>query len=111
MLPFDNLIVTVPNITPQKFKDLMEWGVAARTPDESNGNGKFPQISGFKIVVSGISTTATAQTQSGATITKPGTRIQSITLDNGTKIVENGAVVAGRAERHPGHDELHGQQR
>ena len=64
MLPFDNLIVTVPNITPQKFKDLMEWGVAARTPD-ANGNGKFPQISGFKIVVSGISTTATAQTQSG----------------------------------------------
>ena len=38
---------------------------------------------------------ATAQAQTGTTITTPGTRIQSITLDDGTKIVENGAVVAG----------------
>lgn len=88
VLPFDNLMVTVPNVTPQKLKDLMEWGVAALPA----GNGKFPQISGFKIVVS---TAGTAQVQSGSTITTSGTRIRSITLDDGTKIVDNGAVVAG----------------
>ena len=72
------------------------------------GNGKFPQIAGFKIVVD---TTKTAQVQNGATITTPGQRITAITLDDGTKIVENGALVAGAPERQPGHDELHGQQR
>ena len=27
VLPFDNVIVTVPNVTPRSFKELMEWGV------------------------------------------------------------------------------------
>ena len=66
----------------------MEWGVAALPA----GNGKFPQISGFKMIVD---TTRQAQVQSGSTVTTPGQRITSITLDDGTKIVENGAVVAG----------------
>ena len=95
MLPFDNVIVTVPNITPQKLKDLMEWGVAARTPDESNGNGKFPQISGFKIVVSGSPPPPRRRRRPARRSPSRAPRIQSITLDNGTKIVENGAVVAG----------------
>ena len=88
VLPFDNVIVTVPNVTRQQFKDLMEWGVAALPA----ANGKFPQISGFKLTVD---TTRQAQVQTGSTITTPGQRITSLTLDDGTKIVENGAVVAG----------------
>jgi 5'-nucleotidase len=88
VLPFDNVIVTVPNVTAAKLKELMEWGVAALPA----GNGKFPQISGFKLVVD---TTRQAQVQSGSTVTTPGDRIRSITLDDGTKLVENGAVVAG----------------
>ena len=51
VLPFDNVLVTVPNVSPQKLKDLLEWGVAARTSNETIGNGKFPQISGFKFGV------------------------------------------------------------
>ena len=66
----------------------MEWGVAALPA----ANGKFPQISGFKLTVD---TTRQAQVQTGSTITTPGQRITSLTLDDGTKIVENGAVVAG----------------
>jgi 5'-nucleotidase len=42
-----------------------------------------------------VDTTKTAQAQTGATITTPGQRITSLTLNDGTKIVENGAVVAG----------------
>ena len=57
VLPFDNVLVTVPNVTPQKLKELMEWGVAALPA----GNGKFPQISGFKMTVD---TTKQAQVQS-----------------------------------------------
>jgi 5'-nucleotidase len=79
----------VPNITPARFKELMEWGVAALPA----ANGRFPQISGFKLVASRA---GVAQVQDAAfNVTTPGTRIQSITLDDGTKIVEAGAVVPG----------------
>ena len=89
VLPFDNVIVTVPNISAARLKELMEWGVA-RTP---TGDGRFPQISGFKIAVD---TTKTAQLQdTSGNVTTPGQRITAITLDDGTKLVENGAVVAG----------------
>jgi 5'-nucleotidase len=93
VLPFDNVLVTVPNVSPARLKELMEWGVAARTADENVGNGRFPQIAGFKIVAK-LSGTPQAQ-DANFNVTTPGTRIESITLDDGTKIVENGAVVAG----------------
>jgi 5'-nucleotidase len=96
VLPFDNVIVTVPNISPARFKELMEWGVAARTPNSVNNgspNGRFPQIAGFKLTVD---ITKQAQVQDAAlNVTTPGQRVTSITLDDGTKIVENGAVVPG----------------
>ena len=96
VLPFDNVIVTVPSVTPARLKELMEWGVAARTPNATNNgspNGRFPQIAGFKMTVD---ITKTAQVQDAAlNVTTPGARITSITLDNGTKIVENGALVPG----------------
>jgi 5'-nucleotidase/UDP-sugar diphosphatase len=69
----------------------MEWGVAALPAS----NGRFPQIAGFKMVVN---RKGTAQEQDAQfNVTKPGTRIVSITLNDGTKIVDNGVVVAGPA--------------
>ena len=91
VLPFDNVIVTVPNISAARLKELMEWGVA-RTP---TGDGRFPQISGFKLVVSTAAGTVAQQQDTAGNVTVPGTRVRSITLDDGTKLVENGAVVAG----------------
>jgi 5'-nucleotidase/UDP-sugar diphosphatase len=89
VLPFDNVIVTVPNVTPARLKELMEWGVATLPTN----NGRFPQIGGYKMVVK---QSGTAQVQDADfNVTTPGTRIQSITLDNGTKIVENGTLVPG----------------
>jgi len=73
------------------LKELMEWGVAALP----SNNGRFPQIAGFKMTVD---TSKTAQVQdAGFNVTTPGQRITSLTLNDGTKIVENGAVVAGPA--------------
>ena len=66
----------------------MEWGVAALPA----ANGKFPQIAASR---STSTRPSTAQVQTGGTITTPGQRITSMTLDDGTKIVEDGAVVAG----------------
>lgn len=77
VLPFDNVIVTVPSVSAAHFKELMEWGVSSAPAT----NGKFPQISGFKLVYS-VSAPA-------------GQRVSAITLDDGTKIVEGGSVVAG----------------
>jgi 5'-nucleotidase len=89
VLPFDNVIVTVPNLPAARLKELMEWGVA-RLP---TADGRFPQISGFKIAVD---TTKTAQVQDTAgNVTTPGQRITSITLDDGTPLVTAGAVVPG----------------
>jgi 5'-nucleotidase len=75
VLPFDNVIVTVPGVTPAKLKELMEWGFAVR-PD-----GRFPQISGFKVTVS-------ASAPSGS-------RVTDIELDDGTPIVTGGSVAPG----------------
>ena len=47
VLPFDNVLVTVPNVTPARFKELMEWGVAALP----GANVRFQQIIGYKIKV------------------------------------------------------------
>ncbi len=89
MLPFDNVIVTVPNVTPARLKELMEWGVGALP----GANGRFPQIAGYKITVD---TSKPAQVQDAQfNVTTPGQRITSLTLDDGTKIVENGALVPG----------------
>lgn len=88
VLPFDNVIVTVPNLSAARLKELMEWGVSRY----ETADGKFPQISGFKLVVG----PGTAQLQdTSGNVTTPGARVRSITLDDGTKLVENGAVVAG----------------
>jgi len=89
VLPFDNVLVTVPNVSPARLKELMEWGVAALP----GANGRFPQIAGYKMTVD---TTRTPQVQDAQfNVTTPGQRIRSLTLDDGTKIVEDGALVPG----------------
>ncbi|RKQ93565.1 5'-nucleotidase [Solirubrobacter pauli] len=96
VLPFDNVMVTVPNVSVAQLKSLMEWGVS-RTP---SGDGKFPQISGFRMNVS-TNVAYTAQLQSGTTVTTPGTRVRDLWLTNadgtdGEQLIANGAVVSNR---------------
>jgi 5'-nucleotidase len=79
VLPFDNLLVTVPSVSRTQFKALMEHGVRFLPA----ANGAFPQIAGFSIVVDPAAAA--------------GSRVRSITLANGTPIVANGAVVDGPA--------------
>ena len=74
---FTNILSVVEDISPAKFLQLMEHGVA-KSPEL---DGRFPQIAGFKIIYDqGL---------------PEGNRIQSITLDDGTKIVENSEPVNG----------------
>lgn len=96
VLPFDNVMVTVPNVSVAQLKSLMEWGVS-RTP---TSDGKFPQISGFRMNVS-TNAAYTAQLQTGATVTTPGTRVRDLWLVNadgsdGEQLITNGAVTSNR---------------
>ncbi|MBE2318063.1 bifunctional metallophosphatase/5'-nucleotidase [Solirubrobacter sp. CPCC 204708] len=77
VLPFDNVIATVPDVPRATFKALMEHGVS-RLP---TADGRFPQISGFRMTVS------TGQAA--------GSRVRTLTLDDGTEIVKDGVVVDG----------------
>jgi 5'-nucleotidase / UDP-sugar diphosphatase len=79
VLPFDNILVTVPSVSRDQFKALMEHGVA-RLPV---ADGRFPQIAGFSMVVNPAAPV--------------GSRVVSIALANGTPIVAGGAVVDGSA--------------
>ncbi len=101
VLPFDNVLVTVPNVTPARFKELMEWGVAALP----GANGKFPQISGYKITVD---TTKQAQLQNADHDHHAGPAHH--VADARRRHEDRRERRGGRrgAERQPRHDELHG---
>ena len=110
VLPFDNVIVTVPNVSPARFKELMEWGVAARAADDNVGNGRFPQIAGFKMTVDIDQDARRCRTRASTSPRRASgsRRSRSTTAPRSSRTAR---VVAGRAERQPGHDELHGRQR
>ena len=76
MLPFDNVLVTVPNVSPARFKELMEWGVGRA----AGANGRFPQIAGFKMTSSTRPTPRRSRTRQ-FNVTTPGQRITSLTLE------------------------------
>lgn len=81
-LPFSNIVVNVPDVTPEKLKALLEHGYGgAATSPLGGAEGRFPQIAGMRVVY-----------DSGR---PAGSRVVSITLDDGTKLVEGGIVVAG----------------
>ena len=84
VLPFTNLVKRAPVMNAMQLKDLMEHSVAASTPTGS-AQGRFAQISGMKV---NFDTRNTARTTLGT-----GNRIQRIVLDDGTVLVDGGAVV------------------
>lgn len=95
LLPFDNRFSVFSNMTATQLKEVFERSCAIGT----SGGGQFLQISGLKVTCkrSGTSLvvgTPPAGLQYGA-VTTAGSRVTSLTLADGTKLVDNGAVVAG----------------
>lgn len=87
VLPFTNLVKRAPVMNATQLKDLMEHSVAASTPTGSP-QGRFAQISGMQVT---YDTTQAARSTLGT-----GQRIRRIVLDDGTVLVDNGAVVSPR---------------
>jgi 5'-nucleotidase len=88
--PFPNFISIVEELTPAQFKSLMENSVSLLPAAAA----RFGQIAGFTLV---YDVEGTAQTYAGNTVTieTPGSRVVSITLDDGTKIIECGVPAPG----------------
>jgi 5'-nucleotidase len=94
VLAFFNTMSVTEGIDPAELKSIVEWSVSSLP----SSNGKFLQIGGFSVEVD---LTRAAQALVGVapnqTIdpTKPGDRVRSITLADGTPVVVDGSVVAG----------------
>lgn len=90
MMAFDNQTGVVTGVTPADLKSIFETSCSGST----GGWGGFLQVAGLKLVCSRSGTAQVLDTV-GEKITTPGTRVQSIQLQDGRFIVQNGAVVAG----------------
>ena len=86
---FPNFVSVVPDVPRSQFKEILE-NLVSRIPLE---DGRFGHVSGFSFTYDAAQT-AQVVDNDGNVLTA-GSRIRSVVLDNGTVIVENGAVVAG----------------
>ena len=86
---FANFLSVVPDIPAAQFKEILENAVS-RIP---LADGRFAQIAGFSFT---YDPTGTAQVVDNAgTVLTPGSRIVDVRLDDGTFIVQGGAIVPG----------------
>ncbi len=98
MVPFANFVSMVEDVSRAQFKELVENAVSCSQPQDFAdnpvcGNGRFAQIAGFDF---SWSAAGVGQLLDAAgNVTRPGTRVQEIVLDDGTVIVSGGAVVDG----------------
>lgn len=95
LLPFDNRFAVFQNLTAAQLKEVFERSCSIGT----SGGGQFLQISGLKVTCSRSGTAQVVGSPAPGlqygTVTTAGTRVKTLTLTDGTKLVENGTVVEG----------------
>ncbi|QWC84521.1 5'-nucleotidase C-terminal domain-containing protein [Nocardioidaceae bacterium] len=92
--PFTNFVSVVPGVSRSQFKEILENAVSAPAGETGiSPDGQFAQVAGFSFVYD-LSGQAQEVNDAGDVLT-PGTRVQTVTLDDGTVLVENGQVVEG----------------
>lgn len=92
ILAFTNLVKRAPLMNATQLKDILEHAVGSASATGA-ANGKFAQISGMKVV---YDTSRTARASTTATDPAPvgtGDRVRRVELDDGTVLIDNGAVV------------------
>lgn len=87
--PFSNFVSVVPDVPRSQFKEILE-NVVSRAPV---ADGRFAQVAGFSFTYDSAQT-AQVVDNDGNVLT-PGSRVVDVVLDDGTVIVQGGAVVAG----------------
>jgi 5'-nucleotidase / UDP-sugar diphosphatase len=87
ILPFANFVAIVPDISPAQLKEILENAVSR----VEFTDGRFAQIAGFRFV---WDPTGAAQTlDAEGNIVSPGTRVRDVALNDGTALVQEGALV------------------
>ncbi len=89
ILPFGNFVSVVPNVSPAKFKEVLENAVSR----VEFTDGRFAQIAGFRMTWDRLGT-AQVTSVTGQIVT-PGTRVRDVILADGSVIVANGAIAPG----------------
>ncbi len=94
MVPFGNFVTVVPDVPRDQFKDIMENAVSRIQPTTlSGGTGRYAQVAGFTMVFDTAGTPI--ELDGDGNVTVAGSRIQELTLDDGTVVITGGAVVPG----------------
>ena len=89
--PFRNFVV-VGEVSRETLHVLLEQAVD-RIP---GAGGQFPQISGFRFTYEPVQPARETDRAGDCSLAgNPGSRIRHVTLDDGTAIVRNGAVIPG----------------
>lgn len=95
LLPFDNRMTVIPDLTATQLKEVFERSCAI----SERGGGQFMQVSGLQVTCSRSGTPQEVGNpvgdSSAGPVTTPGTRVQSISLSDGTALVRGGAPVSG----------------
>ena len=95
LLPFDNRFSLFTDMSATQLKEVFERSCASGT----SGGGQFLQIAGLKVTCKRSNTAqVVGNPPSGlqyGSVTTAGSRVVSLTLTDGTKLVDNGAVVGG----------------
>ncbi len=87
--PFGNLVTVIQDVSPAQVKVLLENAVSR----VESSSGRFAQVAGLSFVYDPAGTPQ--EIGDDDTVTTEGSRVQSITLDDGTALVSDGAVVEG----------------
>lgn len=95
LLPFDNRLVAITNVSAADIKEILERSCSVST----SGGGQFLQIGGMKVICSRSGTAMVVSNPTGdayaGSVTTAGTRVKDVTLNDGRALVKDGAVVAG----------------
>ena len=95
LLPFDNRLVAITNVSAADIKEILERSCSVGT----SGGGQFLQVGGIKVTCSRSGTAMVVSNPTGASyagnVTTAGTRVKDVTLSDGRALVKDGAVVAG----------------
>ncbi|TIC88262.1 bifunctional metallophosphatase/5'-nucleotidase [Nocardioides sp. GY 10113] len=86
---FSNFVSIVPDFPRAQLKELLENAVS-KLPV---ADGRFAQVAGFSFTYDLIGTPMVIEED--GTVSQVGTRVQDVTLDDGTVIVQDGEVVDG----------------
>ena len=87
--PFGNLVTVIEDVSAAQMKVLFENAVSR----VESSSGRFAQIAGMTLVYDPAGTPQ--EIGEDDTVTTEGSRVQSITLDDGTALVADGTVVDG----------------